>query len=40
VELAEAGLPIEEIVNRAVESAVVEEFHFPAIESPAGGGET
>jgi tRNA uracil 4-sulfurtransferase len=40
VELAEAGLPIEEIVNRAVESAVVEEFHFPAIESPAGGDET
>ena len=40
VELAEAGLPIEEIVNRAVESAVVEEFHFPAIESPVGGDET
>ena len=29
VERAEAGLPIEEIVNRAVESAVQEEFHYP-----------
>jgi thiamine biosynthesis protein ThiI len=40
VERAEAGLPIDEIVTRAVESAVIEEFHFPAIESPVGGDET
>ena len=40
VERAEAGLPIDEIVTRAVESAALEEFHFPAIESPAGGDET
>ena len=37
VERAEAGLPIEEIVTGAVEAAQLEEFHFPAIESPAGG---
>ena len=37
VERAEAGLPIEEIVTRAVDSAQLEEFHFPAIESPVGG---
>jgi thiamine biosynthesis protein ThiI len=37
VERAEAGLPIEEIVNQAVAAAAVEEFHFPAIESPAEG---
>ena len=29
LERAESGLPIEEIVNRAVESAVQEEFHYP-----------
>jgi thiamine biosynthesis protein ThiI len=40
VERAEAGLPIEEIVARAVEASVLEEFHFPAIESPVGGDET
>jgi thiamine biosynthesis protein ThiI len=40
VERAEASLPIEEIVNRAVAAATIEEFHFPAIESPVGGDET
>jgi tRNA uracil 4-sulfurtransferase len=29
VDRAEAALPIEEIVNRAVDSAVQEEFHYP-----------
>ena len=29
VERAEAGLPLDEIVNRAVAAAVLEEFHFP-----------
>jgi thiamine biosynthesis protein ThiI len=29
VEHAEAGLPIDEIVTRAVEGAVTEEFHYP-----------
>lgn len=29
VERAEAGLPIEDIVNGALEAAIVEEFHFP-----------
>jgi thiamine biosynthesis protein ThiI len=40
VERAESGLPIEEIVSRAVESAALEEFHFPAVQSPVGGDET
>lgn len=29
VERAEAGLPLEEIVNRAVDAAASEEFHYP-----------
>ena len=29
VERAEAGLPLDEIVTRAVAAAVLEEFHFP-----------
>jgi len=29
VEHAEAGLPIEDIVNQAVTAAAVEEFHYP-----------
>jgi thiamine biosynthesis protein ThiI len=29
VERAEAGLPIEDIVNEALAAAVMEEFHFP-----------
>ena len=40
VERAESGLPLDEIVTRAVASSVVEEFHFPAIESRVGGNET
>jgi thiamine biosynthesis protein ThiI len=40
LERAEAGLPIEEIVNQAVGAAAVEEFHFPAIESPAEGEQS
>ena len=31
VERAEAGLPIEDIVNEALAAAVMEEFHFPVI---------
>lgn len=30
VERAEAGLPIEDIVNEALAAAVIEEFHFPS----------
>ncbi|CAN5870268.1 tRNA 4-thiouridine(8) synthase ThiI [soil metagenome] len=33
VERAEAGLPIEDIVNEALVAAVVEEFHFPRREA-------
>jgi thiamine biosynthesis protein ThiI len=40
LERAEAGLPIEEIVSQAVGAAAVEEFHFPAIESPAEGEQS
>jgi thiamine biosynthesis protein ThiI len=40
VERAESGLPLDDIVARAVEASVVEEFHFPAIESRVGGDET
>jgi thiamine biosynthesis protein ThiI len=40
VERAEAGLPIEEIVTHALDGASVEEFHFPAIESPAEGEQS
>jgi thiamine biosynthesis protein ThiI len=40
VERAEAALPVDDIVQRAVRAAVLEEFHFPAIESPVGGNET
>ena len=29
IERAEAGLPIEDIVNRAVAAAAIEEFHYP-----------
>ncbi len=36
VEAAESALPIEEIVGGAVAAAVVEEFRFPAIQSPDG----
>lgn len=32
VERAEAGLPVDEIVNEAVAAAVVEEFRFPVVE--------
>jgi thiamine biosynthesis protein ThiI len=32
IEIAEQGLPIDEIVRRAVEGAAVEEFKFPMIE--------
>jgi thiamine biosynthesis protein ThiI len=37
LERAEAGLPIDEIVTRALDAAALEEFHFPAIESPLEG---
>jgi thiamine biosynthesis protein ThiI len=37
LERAEAGLPIDEIVTRALDAAALEEFHFPAIESPSEG---
>jgi thiamine biosynthesis protein ThiI len=36
LERAEAGLPIDEIVTRALDAAALEEFHSPAIESPLG----
>jgi tRNA uracil 4-sulfurtransferase len=32
IEIAEQGLPVDEIVSRAVAAAVVEEFKFPMIE--------
>ena len=36
VEAAESALPIDEIVAGAAAAAAVEEFHFPAIQSPDG----
>jgi thiamine biosynthesis protein ThiI len=32
IEIAERGLPVDEIVGRAVAAAAVEEFRFPMIE--------
>jgi thiamine biosynthesis protein ThiI len=40
VERAEAQLEIDELVTRAIAEAQLEEFHFPAIESPAGGQQS
>jgi thiamine biosynthesis protein ThiI len=40
VERAEADLPIDEIVERAVAEAQLEEFHYPAVESPVGGQQS
>ena len=37
VERAEAAFPMDELVAGAVRDAQLEEFHFPAIESPVGG---
>jgi thiamine biosynthesis protein ThiI len=39
VEAAEQVLPIEDLVERAVREAVVEEFEFPVIRSQAAAGE-
>jgi tRNA uracil 4-sulfurtransferase len=36
VERAESPLPVGEIVDQAVAAALVEEFHFPVVESRAG----
>jgi thiamine biosynthesis protein ThiI len=36
VEAAESALPIDEIVTGAVAAALVEEFHFPAVQSSDG----
>ena len=38
VEAAERALPIDDIVSRAAADAVVEEFEFPVVGSPVGGG--
>ena len=38
VEAAERALPIDEIVSRAAAEAVVEDFEFPVVGSPVGGG--
>lgn len=35
VEVAEAALPITDLVETAMAQAVVEQFHFPALETPA-----
>jgi tRNA uracil 4-sulfurtransferase len=37
VEAAERALPIDEIVEKAVANAVVEDFEFPVVGSPVGG---
>jgi len=37
VEAAERTLPIDEIVEKAVADAVVEDFHFPVVGSAVGG---
>ena len=37
IEAAERALPIEEMVNKAVEDAVVEDFEFPASQAGFGG---
>lgn len=38
VEAAERALPIDDLVSRAAAAAVVEEFEFPVVGSPVGGG--
>jgi thiamine biosynthesis protein ThiI len=38
VEAAERALAIDEIVSRATAEAVVEDFEFPVVGSPVGGG--
>jgi len=38
VEAAERALPIDELVEKAAASAVVEEFEFPVVALPVGGG--
>ncbi len=40
VERAEAALPMDELVERAVADAQLEEFHFPAVQSPVGGQQS
>ncbi|HEY0873802.1 MAG TPA: tRNA uracil 4-sulfurtransferase ThiI [Vicinamibacterales bacterium] len=40
VERAEAALPMDELVERAVAEAQLEEFHFPAVQSPVGGQQS
>jgi len=40
VERAEASLPMDEIVERALADAQLEEFHFPAVESAVGGQQS
>jgi thiamine biosynthesis protein ThiI len=37
IEAAERALPIDEIVEKAVADAVVEDFHYPVVGSPVGG---
>jgi tRNA uracil 4-sulfurtransferase len=37
IEAAERALPIDEIVEKAVADAVVEDFQFPVVGSPVGG---
>ena len=38
VEAAERALPIDEIVQAAASAALVEEFSFPVVGLPVGGG--
>jgi tRNA uracil 4-sulfurtransferase len=38
IEAAERALPIEELVENAAASAAVEEFEFPVVALPVGGG--
>ena len=40
VERAELQLPMDELVTRAIGEAQLEEFHFPAVESPVGGQQS
>jgi thiamine biosynthesis protein ThiI len=38
VEAAERALPIDDIVSRAAAEALMEDFEFPVVGSPVGGG--
>jgi thiamine biosynthesis protein ThiI len=38
IEAAERALPIDEMVEKAAAEAVVEEFEYPVVGSPVGGG--